>query len=520
MEILVFDKDFRNVKIIDAFNSLVWNDMYIGCGDFELEFPMNENALAYIEEGYYLTIQQSSKIMIIEEIRILTSFQYGNVCRLSGRSLESILERRVVRNTVIASGSLQDTILRLLNENVINASNENRNIPGFCMKLSEDERITELEIYDEYKVGNNLYSVIYSICELYNIGFRITVHEDRFFMFELYVGVDHSYQQDSNPYVVFSPQFENLEESEMTINLSNHKNCAEIDYETTENITKPSGGDPNKNVIIEMSIGDDISGIDRREIYLSSSFKADAIDKSMFGTAEDRVDRYKYSSWVKIGFDRAGYNAAMEEWNRVYYPMIVDASTPRVTTEWRKREPGDPGYIAGSEGTHYEWLNYSLVEVRETPEEAIKRSAAYVSSVESLKPDRSDYERWGWEITDWTGYNAAISAAQKQINKEFEEAQTKALNYAKAIIIQQSATELCKYKNISSFDGEIDPNVNFIYGVDYELGDIVQIVNRYNFNAITRIVGVLISQDNQNGIIVRPEFKSDDEAKVEFDLLN
>lgn len=514
MEAYVYDLSFNRTRILDTFTSLIWNDVYCGYGDFEIEYPMNVNGLAYVNVDNYLGIQESDRYMIIEKIEIETSFTTGNIVRLSGRSLECILERRILRETVLANDTpVEDLISNLLNKNIIAASNPKRNVTGFAIKRTKDARIKNMKITGEYSIGDNLYKTIQKICEERNLGFKITLHDDEFFQFELYAGLDHSYDQQENAWVVFSSKFENLEESDMKLNLTNLRNCMEIDYITLEKVVNPdTEEEEDKKVIIPIVVGDDASGLDRRELYGESNFEADVIDKSMFGTAEARVDQYEYSEWVVISFDSGGYKDAMKKYNDMVSARVSEAAKPRYVTKTYYTD------VDTSETPGAEWINTKTETVEEDPEERTKRVASVLSSLSGREPKKSDYERWGWAITDYAGYQKALDEAQKAIDEEFRKAQLAALNYAKARVAQWGAEELSEYRTITSFDGKVDPNVNFLYGRDYGLGDLVQIVNEYQFNAKTRVVSVLFSQDNQNGIIARPTFQSDDVAIVDFGL--
>lgn len=57
----------------------------------------------------------------------------------------------------------------------------------------------------------------------------------------------------------------------------------------------------------------------------------------------------------------------------------------------------------------------------------------------------------------------------------------------------------------TKFDGEIDPNGMYKLNQDYFLGDIVQIDNNNGISAVTRIVEIIYSED-ENGISVIPTF--------------
>ena len=56
------------------------------------------------------------------------------------------------------------------------------------------------------------------------------------------------------------------------------------------------------------------------------------------------------------------------------------------------------------------------------------------------------------------------------------------------------------------FEGEIEVLGNYVFGVDYFLGDIVQVINEYGHEKATRIIEVIESED-ENGTSVIPTFE-------------
>ena len=84
-----------------------------------------------------------------------------------------------------------------------------RKISNFVFVPSTDPKITSLKIDNQY-TGDCLYDVVKGLCEENNIGFKIVLTDENKFAFSLYAGVDRSYEQTENPYVVFSPNFENI----------------------------------------------------------------------------------------------------------------------------------------------------------------------------------------------------------------------------------------------------------------------------------------------------------------------
>lgn len=370
----------------------------------------------------------------------------------------------------------------------------------------------------EYEAGTNCYDLICKVCNERHIGFKVGIHSERFFQFELYKGKDYSYDQNENPWVVFSADFENLEESDMKIDTQNLRNCMEIDLTVIVTVVDDEGNEKDVEYLYPLSIGDNVKGLDRRELYASSTQRVDKIDKARFGTAKQRVNELAYSSWEPVYFNSSAYNAAMEKYNESVTSALAAISTPKRVTETYALQPGDPGYKDVSSTPGAEWENTMTRVIEESPDEVRKRVAAYAASIEDKAPSKEDYMTYGWVITNQGGYDAAVAQAQAQIDAEYNAAIQSAINYIKAKVLQNAAEELSEYASITFFDGKIDPNLSFVYGRDYNLGDVVQVVNEYRFNAKTRVVGVLFSQDNQNGIIARPQFESDDTAEVQFSL--
>jgi hypothetical protein len=210
MNLTVLDTNLDPVAILDAYESLIWTDRYSTCGDFELYTPASEEVLSLVKRDYYLLNPESEHVMIVEEIHIDTNDETGNYETASGRSLESILERRIIWGRKVVSGKPQEVIKSLLIDCIINPADSNRKISNFVFEESTDPVITGLSAIEAQYTGDNLYDVIVAICDDNSIGFKITLNDDKQFVFKLYAGIDRSYNQTTNSYVVFSPSFDNL----------------------------------------------------------------------------------------------------------------------------------------------------------------------------------------------------------------------------------------------------------------------------------------------------------------------
>lgn len=253
MELFVLNADFESIAVIDTYESMIWTDRYNAYGDFEIYFAMDENLLEYIKEDYYLWLKDSEHSMIIEDIKIDADTEEGNRLIVTGRSLESILERRIIWGQRVFSGNLQNAIQMMLNENIISPSVADRKIANFVFVPSTDSKITSLTIDNQY-TGDDLYTVIKGLCEENNIGFKIVLTDDNQFAFSLYAGADRSYDQTENPYVVFSPNFENIINSNYFSSKAGYRNVTLVAGE--------GEGASRKTTVVGSA-----SGLDRRELF-------------------------------------------------------------------------------------------------------------------------------------------------------------------------------------------------------------------------------------------------------------
>ena len=253
MELTLLNTSLDAVSVVDDYESAIWTDRYQEYGDFEIYTPVTPDVLGMFKQDYYLLNRDSEHVMIIEKLLIKTDVELGNHITVTGRSLESILMRRIVWKQRILSGNLQNGIKTLLNENVISPSDSDRKIDNFIFEESTDERITKLTIDTQY-TGDELYDVIVKLCKEHNIGFKITLNDNKQFVFKLYMGTDRSYEQIENPYVIFSPNFENIVNSNYIESKSALKNVTLI------------GGEGEGSARRYTTVGS-AKGLDRRELF-------------------------------------------------------------------------------------------------------------------------------------------------------------------------------------------------------------------------------------------------------------
>lgn len=272
MDILVLNENFQSVGLVDTYISFIWTDRFDECGDFELVVPSTTAALDLLEIDRYLYIKESDHLMIIEGYESATDSEDGNTLTFTGRSLESILDRRTIFPQTSINGNLQNGIKQLLNETIISPSNTDRKISNFVFEDTTDTNITSNTIEAQY-TGDNLYDVICSLCTTFEIGFEITLNSSNQFVFKLYKGVDRSYSQSTKPYVVFSPEFDNIINSNYLESKKTYKN---VDYVAGE-------GEGSDRRYVQVGSG---TGLDRREMFTDARDISSTTDDGELSTSD------------------------------------------------------------------------------------------------------------------------------------------------------------------------------------------------------------------------------------------
>lgn len=204
----VLNKSFVRLAEIDDFISLIWTARFYTCGDFELCADIARNDV--LKVGYYVQRKNDNHLGVIENIKYEMSEDYHEMIIASGRLLPSVLGRRVISSQTQLNGLVTQCIKTLINENAIAPVKAARAIPGLSFTNTSGNTATMEAQY----TGENLLDTISSICETYNVGFDCVLTNNNGFNFILYDGVDRSYDQNTNPYVIFSDKYDNLLTSE------------------------------------------------------------------------------------------------------------------------------------------------------------------------------------------------------------------------------------------------------------------------------------------------------------------
>lgn len=273
MQLYIKNKSFETIALIDEYTSIIWTKRYFTCGDFELYLPVTSKLLEILAIGNYVYRLDDDAVMVIEKIEITTDAETGNYLIVSGRSLGSIIGRRIVWNMTSFDMSVADIIKHLLNANIIAPTISERMIDNFSFV----NNVQTSQKIQKQITGDNLLTAIETLCTTYGYGWKMKLI-DNAFVFELYEGTDRSYNQTTNPYVVFSPEFDNLINSKYNLDSTTFANVALVAGEG-EGVARK-----------RQSVGN-ASGLDRYEIYVEAN--------DMSTNSEETISASQYETMLK-----------------------------------------------------------------------------------------------------------------------------------------------------------------------------------------------------------------------------
>lgn len=274
MAYLLLNTAFETVDDIDNFDSMIWTERYFAYGDFQLYLAASTAEAVKYQKDFYIWSDESNELMIVETSEIKESEEGGEFLTVSGRSMTSILDRRIIWGQTTLQGNFQAAIKKLITENVINPTDAARKIPGLTFRDSTDPIVTSKTI-DEQFLGDKLYDTVAALCKIRNIGFRIVGTEGAL-VFELYSGQDRSYNQFIRPQVVFSPDLDNLNSSRYLHSKETLK---------TVDLVGGEGEWPDKKFAVTTVASGPGAGLSRREMYTESSLSS-TIDGAQMSDAD------------------------------------------------------------------------------------------------------------------------------------------------------------------------------------------------------------------------------------------
>lgn len=225
MDVQVRNLISRPVGIFENYESFIWTERYAGFGEFKLLLPVNAENSKILEQAEYINISQSDRTMFVETIE-----DVAGVYNVSGRTLESMLERRVVETAGPSqSTSLTDAIFNIMRYNIGGfAQPAVRQVPTLMVSGNVPSWFNDPVSYDSIKPGANLYDSVRDLCLSADLGFQILNEEGSdLFNFRIYFGRDRTLAAGNSP-IIFSESSGNIHDVRRLRSSVTHKNVVHV----------------------------------------------------------------------------------------------------------------------------------------------------------------------------------------------------------------------------------------------------------------------------------------------------
>ena len=244
MEVRVYNKVLEFQGIIENLTSLIWTRKYFGSGSFELHVPLTDENLKLLKEGNILWKRGSVEAGVIEDIAIEESYSAQKITA-QGRFLSSYMDRKIIKGTFTYKGTVEGAMRELLANNPLPMV-ELGEVSGFTDSVSFQATYKNLLTYEQ-KLSQN---------SALGFRFRPDFTQKKIF-FEVYQGVDRTTSQKINNRVIFSEEYNNLNNATYRYNEQTYKNVAYVGGE--------GEGSARKIVIVG-----DVNAEDVREIFVDA----------------------------------------------------------------------------------------------------------------------------------------------------------------------------------------------------------------------------------------------------------
>ena len=274
MNLVVYDKTFTPVGVTDIYESVIWTERYYECGDFEIYTAATTKLIRLLKEDYYIRSSESDYTMVIEHVKIEEDVENGDKLIVSGRSLESILDRRIIWDNIKIQGTVVEGFQQIFDANIINPENAKRRVSNFVFDTPTDASILSAQLVASY-YGSTILEAVQSVCQQLGFGFRIYFEtSSKILHFQLFNGLNLSADKAKNPnnkVVIFSPKFDNLISSNYELDREPYKNVTLVGGIVNESAVQ-------KRVEVEGRIPNSLGqmtdipeGLDRREVYTDAT---------------------------------------------------------------------------------------------------------------------------------------------------------------------------------------------------------------------------------------------------------
>lgn len=500
MEVRVYDRDINFLGIIDDFVSLIWTRKYNECGTFELYAPAAYHNIVLLKPGNLIVRHKNnhnrSDDVEAGVISIIDTDDEKNQIICKGNFLPIYLDRRIIPKTINFAGKADAAMYNLVT----------------CVTPIPLLRVGKYTAYEpriEFQCSyKNLLSYLEKIAKVSTLGFKVTVNlKKKYLMFSVYQGIDRTENQKSAKQIVFSEKYDNINGTSYYHDDSNLKTYALIGGD----------GEGSNRKFTEIDLGG--NGLDRREIFIDAKdIKSDDLT-SIIDEAYKRADEAKQRAEeleYRMLVTYSDYSEALKRAdaaNDLY--VDLNKQTQDLYFNMKKHRNLAQEYSQQAANCYEAAEKYEKLAKRATSESK-KREYLELAQEEEARAKKYgkcadeeyftaghlevEYKQSKEETTTSKNEARILAAHAQDIFQEYEQRKNEFENAAEEYKTLQEVAEkteqqgtveyinLLKMRGLEklanmivteSIECEVnDNNKNYIYGDDYDLGDVVTVKSK------------------------------------------
>lgn len=268
MDLYTLTDTFLADQVVDEYVSAIWTERYSSAGDTQLVVPATDENIAMLAEGTFLALRGSKEVMILE-----TQSMDKGLMTVTGKNLLSFLNERMawfanpdstsetdrVGDLTLATKKPGEFISYVVDQMVINPVA----FTGDWVDSNIDwanEVIEFLELGPTDTSGDvqrltatvgPLYDSIAQIAQKEGVGIALYLDSadatlGYSLLFSTFRGQDHTSDQDVNPLIRLSPDFESISDLKEVRSIADWKNVAYVYYQgvVTKHLEDPLAAEP------------------------------------------------------------------------------------------------------------------------------------------------------------------------------------------------------------------------------------------------------------------------------------
>ena len=189
MEMYVLDKELNLVGVLSGYEAIIWRDVLAEPGMFEAEFLFTDRNNKILQRTNILYKKDEMQVGIINYKHIKLDKQGRTKIRIKGKMASAYLNRRIVWEKMILSGTSEEVMRGLVNKQVIEPDDPKRRMPR--VRLGE---LCGTDDYIEKQITySNLQETVTDIAAAAGLGYRLRLDlKEKIFYFEVIKGADRT----------------------------------------------------------------------------------------------------------------------------------------------------------------------------------------------------------------------------------------------------------------------------------------------------------------------------------------